>query len=242
MPLPDEPLDPALEVTATLQVFDAVQSSVASGAVDGGSDLNTVSAAWLAGVSVVTCTIRDPGCANGTSPILTDDAGSATFHLTGAFSGFFELTRSGLVPWTFYPGNLLAGQASTNLPTFGIDPTDFSLLASAVTTAPLGFATDGGVGHTFVSVYDCEDHQAPGVTLTYSNAGAGTAVFYMKDGLPNTMATQTDAYGIGGAVNMPIGNLTVKATLAANLAPLGSAVVLIRPGALTHAWIRVRTH
>jgi hypothetical protein len=41
---------------------------------------------------------------------------------------------------------------------------------------------------------------------------------------------------------MPVGNLTIKATLASNLMPLGSAVVLIRPGALTNAWIRLRTH
>jgi hypothetical protein len=242
--LPNEQLDPNLKVTATLQVFSAVAPSTASGMVDGGSDLNTVSATWYPGVSVVVCTLRDPGCTHPTPtpPALTDDGGSTTFQLTGDFSGFFSLTRSDLVPWTFYPGNLLTGATSTNLPTYGISPQDFSALAVAVTSAPLSFDQDGGLGHTFVNVYDCEDHQAPGVTLTYSTAGAETATFYMKDGLPNTMATQTDAYGIGGAVNVPVGNLTVKATLAKDLTPLGSAVVLIRPGALTHAWIRVRTH
>jgi hypothetical protein len=240
--LPDEQLDPNLKVAATLQVFSAVNPSTASGSVDGGSDLNTVSATWYPGVSVVMCTLRDPFCTSGTKPVLTDDGGSTTFDLTGDFSGFFSLTRSDLVPWTFYPGNLLAGSTSTNLPTYGINPGDFSALAAAVTSAPLSFYQDGGLGHTFVNVYDCEDHQASGVTLTYSTAGSETATFYMKDGLPNTMATQTDAYGIGGAVNVPIGNLTVKATLAKDLTPIGSAVVLIRPGALTHAWIRVRTH
>jgi hypothetical protein len=240
--VPNESLDPNLEVTAKLQAFNAVDPSTASGAVDGGSDLNTVSATWLPGVSVVMCTLRDPGCTSGTKPVLTDDGGSTTFHLTGDFSGFFSLTRSDLVPFSFYPGNLLAGATSTNLPTYGIDPLNFSVLAAAVTMAPLSFDQDGGLGHTFVNVYDCEDHQAPGVTLTYSNGGSETATFYMKDGLPNTMAMQTDAYGIGGAVNMPIGNLTIKATLASNLMPVGSAVVLIRPGELTNAWIRVRTH
>jgi hypothetical protein len=240
--LPNEQLDPSLEVTATLQVFSAVQPSYGAGQVDGGSDLNTVSATWFPGVSVTSCALLDPGCAHGTPPVLTDDAGAATFHLTGAFSGFFSLSRSDLVPWSFYPGNLLAGATSTNLPTFGIDPTDFTILASQVTMAPPSFATDGGVGHTFVSVYDCEDHQAPGVALTYSTAGAETAVFYMKNGLPSTMATETDGFGIGGAINVPIGNLTVKATLVKGLMPVGSADVAIRPGALTHAFIRVRTH
>jgi hypothetical protein len=241
---PPEKLDPSLQVAARLQVFSAVQPSEASGMVDGGSDLNTVSATWLPGVSVVMCILRDPGCSHPTPtpPALTDDGGSATFQLTGDFSGFFSLTRPDLVPFSFYPGNLLAGATSTNLPTYGIDPGNFSVLAAAVTTSPLSFDQDGGLGHTFVNVYDCEDHQAPGVTLTYSNGGPETATFYMKDGLPNTMATETDAYGIGGAVNMPVGNLTIKATLASNLMPLGSAVVLIRPGALTNAWIRIRTH
>jgi hypothetical protein len=240
--LPNEPLDPSLQVMARVQIFDAAQTSITAGFVDGGSDLDTVSATWLPGVVVRACDLRQPDCPHPYSTATTDDGGTAVFQLTGAFAGFFALTGPDMVPFTFYPGNLLAGHTSANLPSYGISPENFTLLASTVTSSQLNLSPDAGVGHTFVNVYDCQDHQAPGVTLTYSNATAGTVVFYMKGGYPNTMVTTTDSYGIGGAINMPIGNLTVRATLASNLMPLGSADVLIRPGQLTNVWIRVRSH
>ncbi len=241
--LPDEPLDPNLRVTVTVQAFDALQNATAAGFVDGGSDLTTLSAAWFPGVSVRSCYLRDPGCvATGSAPVVTNDAGEAVFHLTGDFAGFFELTRPDLVPWSVFPQNLLAGQASTYLPAWGLSPGGFRLLASAITPTAVSLDTDGGLGHAFVQVFDCQDHQAPGVQLAYSGVGSETVVWYMKNGIPSTSATQTDAYGIGGVVNVPVGSLTVTAVVAEGHDALGNAEVLVRPGALTLAFIRVRSH
>jgi hypothetical protein len=240
--LPAETLDPSLKVTVTLQVFDALQTATALGSVDGGSDLTTVSAAWLSGVSVRSCSLLDPTCGQGSAPVVTDDAGQATFHLTGDFSGYFELTRSDLVPWSLYPQNLLAGQTSTDLPAFGLSPAGFQFIARAITSTPLSLDTDGGLGHAFVQIFDCQDHQASGVQLTYSGLGAETVIFYMKNGVPSTSATRTDSFGIGGVLNVPTGSLTVSGSLAAGLQSIGTADVVIRPGTVTLAFIRVRSH
>ncbi len=102
---PDQELDPSLDVDVTLLVMDALQPSTAAGAIDGGSDLDTVKGAWLSGMSVRECTLRDPMCASGSPPVVTGEAGAAEFHLTGDFAGFFDLRRSDLpCPRPFIPG------------------------------------------------------------------------------------------------------------------------------------------
>jgi hypothetical protein len=233
---PPEKLDPDLHVDVKVQVMDAIQPSTAAGAIDGGSDLDTVTGDWLPGVSVRVCTVLDPDCQNASKPVLTNEAGIAEFDLTGDFSGFFDLRRSDLVPATLYPGHLLAGQMTASVPAYGIRPTAFQALAmSADTTVILG--ADAGV-----TIYDCQDHQASGVSLTYSPSDPGAVPFYFYGGLPSAQATETDGYGLGGIVNVPTGTLMVKATLASNMTPVGSAAFDVRPGALTFAWIRARSH
>ncbi len=238
--LPEE-LDPDLQVDVKMQVMDAIQPSTAAGAVDGGSDLDTVTGAWLPGVSVRVCAVLDPDCQNAPKAVLTSEAGIAEFDLTGDFAGFFDLRRSDLVPATLYPGHLLAGQKTASVPAYGIRPTAFQDLAmSAGTTVILG--ADAGVGHAVVTIYDCQDHQAQGVSLTYSPSDPRAVPFYFNGGLPSADATETDGYGLAGIVNVQTGTLMVKATLAANMTPVGSATFDVRPGALTFAWIRARSH
>jgi hypothetical protein len=236
---PPELLDPDLQVTVTLQVMDAVKHSVAAGSVDGGSDLDTISGSWLPGVAVRPCDLLDPDCENAPKPVLTSDAGTAAFQLTGAFAGFFDLRRSDLVPATLYPGNLLAGQTMATFPAYGLRPADFEAIAQ---TANVPLELDAGVGHALVTIYDCQDHQASGVLLAYENQGATAIPFYFEDGLPNPAATETDGYGLGGAINVQVGTLTVTATLATSGARVGTTSFDVRRGALTFAWIRVRSH
>jgi hypothetical protein len=240
--LPNEALDPNLHVTVTLQLFDALKTAVAAGAVDGGSDLTTVYGTWLPGVAVRVCSLLDPKCTSGSAPVLTDDAGEAVLDLTGTFAGYLEFSRSDLVPWSLYPQNLLAGQTATSLPSFGLTPTGFRLAAGAVTPTPLSFDPDGGLGHAFVQIFDCQDHQASGVRFAYSNLGTDTVAFYLSGGLPSTSAPETDAFGVGGVLNAPTGSLTVTAALVDGDRPLGSANITINPGAITEAFIRVRSH
>jgi len=245
---PDERLDPHLDVDLTLVVMDAVQSSTSAGAIDGGSDLDTVSGTWLPGVSVRACALRDPDCNDGTQAAMTDDAGKVDFRLNGDFAGFFDIRRPDLVPATLYPGKLLAGQSTTSFPAYDIRPDDFVSLALLATNSAPTLDQDSGVGHVIVTIYDCQDHQAPGVSLTYDSRSSKTESFYFQNGLPNLKATQTDGYGLAGALNVPVGPLAVRAYFApphdtdAGAASLGMTTVDVRAGSLTFAWIRTRTH
>jgi hypothetical protein len=233
--------DPSAKVALTVLLFDGVSNETSAGSVDGGSDLVAVDYTPLTGASIRYCGIRDPNCGSPSPAVITDDAGLATFQVAGDFAGFFDMQRSDLVPASFYPGNLVAGDPAQMLLTYDFTPANLSLLASTVTSSRIALDTDGGLGHIFVTIFDCNDHQAAGVSLTIDNSAAQTVVFYSSGGLPTTKTNETDSYGLAGAVNVPIGALTVKATLAAQLLPIGTINVPIRPGAITFAYVRVRT-
>jgi hypothetical protein len=235
------PNDPSTQVDLSVLLFDPLQSSTAAGSVDGGSDLDTVNYTPLPGVALQLCAVRDPNCSAPSPTILSDDAGIALFRIQGDFVGFFELSRDDLLPASFYPGKLLANQATAVFPTYDFTPSGFRALAGTVTTSPLALDRDGGLGHAFITIYDCQDHQAAGVSLTIDNSTPQTVLFYTENGLPTSKAKQTDNFGLTGAVNVPVGSLTVHATLAATLVPIGTANIIIRPGAITFAWVRART-
>jgi hypothetical protein len=233
--------DPAMQVDTTVVVMDPVFNSISLGAVDGGSDLVTVSATWMPGVSVRTCALLDTQCTDEVSkPVLTDDAGRAEFSLTGAFNGFFSLHRADLIPWTLYPGRFVAGESVVNFPAYGITPGIFQTLAQSA-GAKVSLAADGGVGHAVVTIYDCLDHQAQDVSVAYDNLGPQSVPYYFSNGLPAPAETQTDSYGLAGAVNVPVGTLKVTARLAANALLVGSISFDIRPGGLSYAFIRARS-
>lgn len=239
--LPPEELDPNLQVDLKVEVMNAIQPSTAAGAIDGGSDLDTVTAVWLPGVAVRHCSMLDPDCLSAATAVLTNDAGVAEFDLTGDFSGFFDLRRPDLVPATLYPGHLLAGQMTASFPAYGIRPTEFQDLGLSADTIVI-LNPDAGVGHALVTIYDCQDHQASGISVTYSLSGPKAVPFYFSNGLPSTAATETDDFGLAGVVNVPAGTMMVEATRASTLTPVGSATFDVRPGGLTFAWIRVRSH
>jgi hypothetical protein len=234
---PPEVLDPALHVDVTLIVMDPIWPTNSAGENDGGPSLVTISGNWLPNVAVRPCGLLDPDCLDAPKAVITDDAGRAEFSLTGNFAGFFDLHRPDLVPATLYPGHLLAGQPVAILPSIDLTPTKFLSVAwSAGATVTL----DGGVGHVMIAVYDCQDHQAPGVSIAYDNLGSRGAPFYFTNGLPDLTASETDSFGLAGAVNVPAGTVKATATLVSTGTEVGSASFDVRPGSLTSAWIRVR--
>jgi hypothetical protein len=237
---PREVLDPALHVDVTLVAVDPTWPTVSAGNLDGGSDLDTITGDWLPGVAVRACTLLDPDCLNAPNAVLTDDAGQAKFSLTGDFAGFFDLRRSDLIPATLYPGHLLAGQPVASFPTFDLTRTKFMNLATSA-GASVSLNADAGVGHALVWIYDCQDHQAPGVSIAYDDLGRRGATFYFSNGLPDLTATETDDFGLAGAVDVPVGTLKATATLVSTGTEIGSASFDIRAGSLTSAWIRVRS-
>ena len=158
-----------------------------------------------------TAAMLDPDCLSAATAVLTNDAGVAEFDLTGDFSGFFDLRRPDLVPATLYPGHLLAGQMTASFPAYGIRPTEFQDLGLSADTIVI-LDPDAGVGHALVTIYDCQDHQASGISVTYSLSGPKAVPFYFSNGLPSTAATETDDFGLAGVVNVPAGTMMVEAT------------------------------
>jgi hypothetical protein len=229
----------------SLIVMDGLQPEVAAGSVDGGSDLETVSGAYLPGISVRSCALLDPDCVSGSTPVVTDDAGLAQMSVAGTFSGFFRLSgpmgTEQAVPVNLYPGRLLASDQGTRLPAYELSPDGIQTLAITITTTPLSLDPDGGVGHVLANVYDCQDHQAAGVVLHLDTTGAETQAFYFKDSVPNSSATQTDSFGLGGAINVPVGTQTLSASIADGGASLGTTTITVHAGQVTWAWLRVRS-
>ncbi len=229
----------------TLVVMDGLQPELAAGSVDGGSDLETVSGAYLPGVSVQSCSLLDPDCMSGSTRVTSDDAGNVAMSVPGDFSGFFRLQGAvggaDGVPVSLYPGRLLASDPGTRLPAYEISQDEMRILASTLTSTPVSLDPAGSVGHVLVNVYDCEDHQAAGVVLHLASTGDQTEAFYMKDGVPDPRATETDAFGLGGAINVPVGTQTVSAAIAGGGPSLGTTTITVHPGQITWAWVRVRS-
>lgn len=92
-------------------------------------------------------------------------------------------------------------------------------------------------------VYDCFDQHAAGVSFTMSiDAGPPTVQYYVADNIPSTAATQTDSLGIGGALSVPAGPMTVTGTLVGAQRTLGSVQTVVLAGGVTLALWRVRAH
>jgi hypothetical protein len=228
-------------VAITFKMYDVINPITTAGSM-GGSDFTVLSFVPLPGIAIQGCSSLDPTCSSPTAPPETsNDAGEATLSVPDNFNGFFELTAAGYLPFDLFPGPLLADASTFAPPVSMITPVAAISLADAIGAAP-DLDAGAGVGAVFVAIYDCSDRYAAGVTFSIPGTTAATVPFYITSGLPSAKATETDSSGTWGAVDVPVGALTVTATLAATSRPLGSINVMIRAGGAATAWIRARTH
>jgi hypothetical protein len=234
-------IDPTQHVTVTVTVIDEIPYSASQRDVDGGSGLATVDGRWLPGVAVRPCSLRDTDCMEGQNTVVTDDAGRAKFTLPGDFAGFFAVERLDLVPATLYPGRLIPGENSAAFTALTMFPAELDdLLGEMPTISVLG--ADAGLGVAIVTTYDCQDHQARDISVSYTGVGLQTVPYYFQDGLPVPVpqANATDDYGQAGAINLPAGSMMVTAKRISDQRTVGSASVGIRPGGLSVVLIRAR--
>ncbi len=228
----------------TLIVMDGLQPETSAGGVDGGSDLVTVNGAYLPGITVRACDLLDPGCDTPSVTVVTDSDGRAAFSLPETFGGFFRmegmLSGQPAIPVSLYTGALTMNEATGSLPAYELSQEGLQILTGSLVQTPLALGPDAGAGHLLVNIYDCEDHQGSGVSFSYSSLGSGAQPFYFSEGLPSTTGTETDGYGLGGAINVPLGAQTITAKVASSGAVVGTTTVVIRPGEITWAWIRGR--
>jgi len=238
--LPAESLNPSQQIQVTITSFDALKPIVTAGPQ--GSDLVPVSYAAVQDANVQACQTTDPACLGPAATGTTNDAGVVLLTLHGDFVGFFRLTAPGYLESATYPGQLLSDASAESITTAMLGTSELQGLAAylgvAVDTSP-----DSGVGHAFFEAFDCFDHHAPGVVFTMQgDAGPNTVQWYTRNNTPSTTAGETDTLGAGGAVNVPIGALTVVASLAVNGKILGTINPIISPSSTTFAYIRVRSH
>lgn len=235
---PPAPNLPA-SVDVALQAIDTFRSIVTAGST-GGSDLDVVSATPLPGVSVQACPALDPTCAMPqTAAVETDDAGVARLTLPSDFDGVLQLQRADLLPGIVYLGRFVDVSPTYPVPMIGTQTAAALGARFGVTVAD---GPDAGLGHVFASVYDCNDRFAAGVTLQFSPMGPETRTFYndTTTGL-STTDTATDTEGTGGALDVPAGDVTVTATMAADGGPFRSVKVSVASGRATLVLLRART-
>jgi hypothetical protein len=227
-------------------------------AVDGGSGLEEIQYTPLTNVPVKACsTVYDPSCANSVPAngwANSGDAGMVMLTLPNSFGGFFQFgLDAGLFTTSFYASQLLAGETDTTIAATMLPLSATFGLEAVLQGVHLDHDTDGGLGHILVTVFDCHDHSAPGVYLTPSEVAPPggqyeTQIFYtvgtggQSSEVPSTSAKYTDNAGTGGILNVPAGEINVKAFRYSDNVPVGVINLLVPPGTAASAILRVRTH
>jgi hypothetical protein len=177
----------------------------------------------------------------GSAVQTTDDAGSSHFPLAGNFNGWFLVNRSDLLPYRFYPGPFPAGPPVITDPLAVVSQAGANDFVAALgANVAQSFDAGSGLGLVFISVYDCNDHLAPGVSFSISNPGPNNIVFYTAGGFPSTTATHTDRGGAGGFINVPAMPQTVRATTLIGT-PLTPIDIAVNPATVSQVFFRART-
>jgi hypothetical protein len=250
---PSQTFQPGAMATVKVLAMDGQQPTLWAEEVDGGSALDAVQYTPMMGVSIRACpSAFDFQCTAGASPWQTvDSTGAATFPLPQSFGGFFQLTGPNLFTTSLSPGSFLSGDTAFSLPAPLITLSEIVAIESVLPGVTVDTDTDAGLGHVFLSVFDCNDHFAPGVVFVPGsaappNSSYRTTIFYTQGQgqmeFPSTTASATDNAGVGGIFNVPTGGFGVRATLAPSGQQIATANVFVNPGVATLVYIRVRTH
>jgi hypothetical protein len=177
------------------------------------------------GASVRACNRFDLECA---TPVLGPLELSADnlFHLSlpQGFDGFLEITSPAIIPSLY----VFSRPLQTDL--------DDEFIVVSLATAR-GLAASGSVqldptlGLVAVRTRDCLGELTAGVR--FSNDKGGTA-FAFVDGLPVVGYDESNAEGLGGFVNVPLGTVVLQGQEAMSGRVSGTATVLMRAG-----WIAI---
>ena len=100
----------------------------------------------------------------------------------------------------------------------------------------LGVSVNPDAGHIFGLTGDWNQQPISNVTLRSEVVATDTEQYYFDGSLPSKTATETDASGLGGFINVPAGLVTITAT-SLDVGRLGSATVLVKPGHITYLGI-----
>jgi hypothetical protein len=243
---------PGSTTKLTLLTIDSLQPILQAEKVDGGSGLDILQYTPIPGLVIYACnSLFDPGCHNSIGqPQTSDDAGVVNFTVPQDFAGFFNIDGPNLFTTTFFPSPFVPGETTNTLPATLLTQAATQGLNSVLQGVTIDYATDGGLGSVVMSIFDCHDHFAEGVSFQQSasappSSGYTTTIFYTEGmgqmEFPTTSTTATDKAGAGGILNVPIGSFNVKLVLAATGQPIGVVNLFINPGVASSVLFRTRT-
>ena len=137
-------------------------------------------------------------------------------------NGFLRVRHSGYMDAYGYPSRPLAADL-TNNNVLMITTNEFAFLGTAA-----GVTQTTGNGFMGVVVKDCSGTTLAGATVTTNPAGT---VRYNASGAPSQTATTTASDGVAYVFNLPVGNVTVMATVSGHT--LRQHVVNVRADVIT---------
>jgi hypothetical protein len=250
-----EMYQPGATTKLTLLTIDSLQPILQAEKVDGGSGLDILQYTPIPGLQIVACnSLFDPGCRNSIGqPQTSDDAGVANFTVSQDFAGFFDISSPNgpsLFTTTFFASPFVPGETTNTLPVTLLTQKATQELNLVLQNVTIDYATDGGLGSVVMSIFDCHDHFAEGVSFQPSasapaNSGYTTTIFYTQgmgqQEFPTTSTTATDKAGAGGILNVPAASFSVKLVLAATGQPIGVVNLFVNPGVASSVLFRTRT-
>lgn len=190
--------------------------------------------AALTGVTVKACARADDACATPHSTATTDSTGiaSLTYPMGAAgFDGYLEVS-----------GGTGANEVTPTRNFFPLPPyrtmEQYSLLVVTRATFTLlsaGFSAmlDATHGAIAFIANDCNGDRASGVSASITPAATGARQFYFTGAIPSLTATQTDATGVGGYLDVAPGAYAVEGRRVSPGARVGAVSLSVRGGYIT---------
>lgn len=179
------------------------------------------------------CSSFDSACtAPIDSNVMLDVDGKHTFMVDASFgNGFLQITSPSEAT---YPTLAFFGAPTTIPPAIEIIRLTTPAQLNGLLTLT-NISQDPNHGISIVLTSNCLDQRTDGVTLK-STAGSDalTVGFYFNGQYPNVMATQTDAEGAGGFVNLKPGIVTIESGRFSTGEFIGKVSFQVRPKTISY--------
>jgi hypothetical protein len=190
----------------------------------------------IAGLTVKLCAKTDVDCKTPLDTKMTDANGAVTLMMplgTDGFDGYEDVSGPGLAWLTFGPGLFVNDSDFEELI---LSKSQLNLMATLASQS-----YDATRASMALAVGDCAPfgkNSLAGVTFEVMPFDAKAKLAYVVGGLPDKNATETDASGFAGVLNVPLGAGTVTAKVKATGATIGTRSVFMRPDTCTSVFVQ----
>jgi len=180
------------------------------------------------GLNARLCRRLDLGCTEVVTPAgVTDAQGSVSLKAPAGFDGYVRLEGGDVFPAMYF----FNPPISKDLKDISVSLSTFPVTGNIISLTGASQKVDRGL--VLASVVDCVGGPAEGIKLSSSILDAESKVFYAANNLPSAIATETDAVGYGGIVNVSPGPVTLSATQSATGREIDRITVLVQAGMMS---------